>query len=63
LNVPVYCDLKVESISSMGIERAVLVATFFTSSGRMIGISMLYKGNVKDKSLKYNVNNKNKKRT
>jgi hypothetical protein len=28
----------------------------------MIGISMLYKGNVKDKSLKYNVNNKNKKR-
>jgi hypothetical protein len=46
----------------MGIERAVLVATFFTSSGIMIGISMLYKGNVKDKSLKYDVNNKNKKR-
>ncbi len=40
--VPVYCDLKVASISSAGIERAVFVATFLTSSGRMLRISMMF---------------------
>ena len=40
-----YFDLKVESISSMGIERAALVATFFTSSGNKVWISMVFDDN------------------
>jgi hypothetical protein len=38
--VPVYCDLKVASIWSAGIERAAVVATLFTSSGVKVRISI-----------------------
>jgi hypothetical protein len=41
--IPVYCDLKVESIWSAGIERAAEVATPFTSSGSKVRISILMK--------------------
>lgn len=40
-SVPVYCDLKVESILSAGIERTAVVATLFTSSGSKVRISIL----------------------
>jgi hypothetical protein len=40
--IPVYSDLKVASISSAGIDRALFVATFLTSSGRTLRISMMY---------------------
>jgi hypothetical protein len=39
--VPVYCDLKVESIWSAGIWRAAEVAMLFTSSGSKLRISMM----------------------
>jgi hypothetical protein len=35
-----YCDLKVASIWSAGIERAAAVATPFTSSGVIVRISI-----------------------
>lgn len=39
--VPVYCDLKVESIWSAGIWRAAEVAMLFTSSGSKLRISIM----------------------
>ena len=36
-----YCDLNVASISSIGIDRAVLVAISLTSSGVMVFISIV----------------------
>lgn len=38
---PVYWDLKVVSISSIGIDCAVFVTTLLTSSGEMVRISIV----------------------